>query len=382
MRALPVLRKRAFLALVTVGLCAGCGTAPAGTPPQRLALLVDASANEVQPGLTRGVGDLIEQAIASDHAVLDVVVGGEQTGGPIDLVPRRGSQVEHAEQRRGELTREIVATVRATVRDAASTSGRVDTLGQLTWLGRQSGEVTGILVGSGLQSVGPLAINALGWDAVGSDPVLEQADLPDLTGKTVVFSGIGDTAGNQPTLPESLRERLAEHWLRLCERAGGTCSVDDEPLTGAPRSTVPAPIVPVPEDPPIIMPTRANPTPTVTELPSDLFFAPDSAELLPEARDLLGEVAGRLPAGAVLTLDGRTASVGPAEGARALSLSRAEACRAALTAAGVPASTITVRGLGFDAPLDPDLDAQGRLIPAAAQRNRSVTLTVAIGDQP
>ncbi|GAA1837667.1 hypothetical protein GCM10009836_15470 [Pseudonocardia ailaonensis] len=387
--ARPVLRQRPVLVLgaaLLAGLSA-CGAPVTAPSPERILILVNASANEDRPGLTTGIAGLVQRAVATDRATLDVVVDGPSGPAPaasVDLVLRRGTQVEHAEQRRTELAGQVLDRVRAAVAQASGASGQVDTLGQLTYLARLPGELTGVVIGSGLQTAGPLAIDALGWDQVGSASIVDRAKaaglLPDLRGKTVVFSGLGDVTGAQAALPESLRQRLASHWLNLCTAAGGRCSIDDEPLSGPPRSEVAAPVTAVPAEPALAVPAHGEPA--VTILPSDLLFGPDSAALLPQARTTLAGIAARLPAGSRVALDGRTATAGPADTARALSLTRAQACRDVLVAAGIPADRITVRGLGFDAPLVPDTDAQGRLVPAAAQRNRSVVLTVTPGGAP
>jgi outer membrane protein OmpA-like peptidoglycan-associated protein len=145
-------------------------------------------------------------------------------------------------------------------------------------------------------------------------------------------------------------------------------------------STVPAPLTDVPADPQLALPTADRPA--VTELPADVLFEPNSAQLLPGATALLQRAAAELPPGAHVDLVGRTATFGTAESSRAFSLDRALACRDALVAAGVPAARITTEGLGFDRPLVPDLDAGGRLIPDAARRNRTVTMTITAGGMP
>ena len=265
-------------------------------------------------------------------------------------------------------------------------SGRIDVLGLLGQVARVPDPITAVVVTSGLQSVGSLAVGTIGWDLVGSDAVVERAAaeqlLPDLTGKTVVFSGLGDVVPPQERLPERLRSRLATMWLAVCTRAGAAaCRIDAETAagSGSPVSTVAGPTVSVPPDPVLSVPSEVAGPPTVTELPGDVLFEPDAAALLPEAVSFLRSVATRVPAGATIELTGRTATVGSAESSRAFSLERARACRDALVEAGVPAERITAVGLGHDRQLVPDLDPSGRLIPAAAARNRSVTMSITIG---
>lgn len=351
---------------------------------------MSAAATERQPGLTAMVRDLMVTSAASDEATLDLVVDrvdGPQTFATVDLVPRRGAAVERSEGRREELLDRTAAEVGALMAGAAGDSGRIDVLGLLGHVARTPGPAHAVVVTSGLQSSGSLAVGTLGWDLVGSDTVLDQAEaeglLPDLAGKAVVFSGLGEVAGAQQRLPERLRTRLASMWLGICERSGAVeCRLDTEPVqAGTPVSTVPAPTVAVPEDPVLMVPAVAA-TPAVVELPGDVLFEPDSARLLPEAEALLASLAAQLPPGARVELAGRTASVGSAESSRVFSLERAVSCRDALVRAGVSADRITVVGLGFDQQLAPDLDVDGGLLPEAASRNRSVTMTIHIGGTP
>jgi outer membrane protein OmpA-like peptidoglycan-associated protein len=368
-----------FLA-ASIGACSGAAAQPV---PARLLIVAGASANEAPPVLTNSVTAMLHDAIASDRGRLDVVVAGPSGPVPqrsIDLVLRRGSRVEHDGDRRAQLSTQLLGEIGRTLARLSGTSGQIDTLGLLGYVSRQPGEVTAVVMSSGLQSEGPLAIDAIGWDRVGSRSVLDavaaQQLVPDLHGKTIVFVGLGDVAGAQPALPDSLRMRLVGLWLGLCRAAGGVCSVDDEPMPPAtPTSTVPAPVVDVPALPALILPTTNAPV----VLPSAALFEPDSAILLPGAAAALTTFARGLPAGARIALDGRTATVPPADQARHFSRARAQACVDVLVAAGVPSDHITTRGLGYDEPLVPDVDAQGHLIPDAASRNRSVTVTVTNG---
>ncbi|GEL23272.1 hypothetical protein PSU4_22260 [Pseudonocardia sulfidoxydans NBRC 16205] len=381
--------------IAVVAAATACTAPAAATSPvaatraaTRVLMVMGASANEPAPASTRTIAGMVRDAIASDDAVLDIAVDGPAgpvAHTPVDLVLRRGTQVEHDADRRARLTADLLASVGHTLATTAGSSGQVDTLGLLAHVARSPGSVTAVVFSSGLQSVGPLAIEApgVGWDQVGTqkvvDAVVAQHLLPDLRGKTVVFSGIGDVAGLQPPLPDSVRVRLVNHWLGLCRAAGGDCRADQEPLPPtAPASTVPAPVVDVPALPPLDV-ARGDPI----ELPSAALFGPDSAALLPSASAVLATFARVLPADVRVRLDGRTATVPPADSARRFSLARAQACADALVAAGFPGDRITVRGLGYDAPLVADLDAGGRLVPDAAARNRSVTLTVTTnGGQP
>lgn len=378
----------ASLGLVAA-LLAGCG-APPVDDPVTLVVAVSASANERRPGTTARLRELLTTAAEHGTATLELLVdrpAGPERMGELDLVPRRGQQVERDAARRAELLGALAADLDGRLAAAEGNGGRIDVLGLLGAVARVPGPATAVVVSSGLQTEGPLAITALGWDLVGSDAVLDQATaaelLPDLSGKTVVFAGLGDVAGPQERLPDPLRSRLVRMWTGLCERAGAVeCRIDDEVVgTALPVSTTPTPVTSIPADPVLALPTAAVPA-AVTELPADVLFEPNSAQLLPGAVALLRSAAADLEGGARVELVGRTATFGSAESSRAFSLQRAEACREALVAAGVPAGRINVTGLGYDQPLVPDVDAAGRLIPDAARRNRTVTMTITAGGTP
>ncbi|GAA2962835.1 hypothetical protein GCM10010483_02440 [Actinokineospora diospyrosa] len=369
--------------ITAIGAAAvGCGTGaeqPGGATT--LVLAATAVATEQRPTLTSTARAAVASALGTDRARLRIVISGADRPRVLEdgeLRLRRGARVEHDTARRAELTSGEVRRIESVLAEAASQAPRLDLAGLLDVIARTPGPGTAVVISSGLQTSGPLAIAALGWDRVGSAEVVDQAKrdglVPDLSGKRVVLSGIGEVNRPQEALPPPLRDRLAQMWLRFCQAGGGDCSIDSEPVVGGePKSTTPVPTVPVPQLPAITTPAAASPV----ELPSDILFGPDSADLLPEAEPLLAQVAKALPAGSQVHLIGRTASVGPPESARALSSRRASAVRDGLTAQGVPALSLSVEGLGYDRPLVADRDAAGALIPAAAQRNRSVELVVA-----
>ncbi|WP_026426005.1 OmpA family protein [Actinokineospora inagensis] len=360
----------------------GCGGATGSTgTATTLVIAATAVSTEQRPTLTAAARQRLAAALATDNARLRIVIGGPdrpQVVEDSDLRLLRGTQIEHDSARRAQLTSEDTDRVGSVLAAADSRADQLDLVGLLDAVARTPGQVTAVVISSGLQTTGPLAIGALGWDRVGSPQVIDQAKqdglVPDLRGKTVVLSGIGEVNRPQEPLPPPLRTRLTQLWLRYCQAGGGDCTVDNEPVVGgAPTSTTPVPTVPVPQPPAITAPAAAA-GPVV--LPSDILFGPDSAALLPEADPLLAQAAAALPPGSRVQLVGRTASIGPPDTARTLSLHRAEAVRDALVVHGFPASALSVVGLGYDQPLVADRDTAGNLIPAAAQRNRSVSVVV------
>lgn len=113
---------------------------------------------------------------------------------------------------------------------------------------------------------------------------------------------------------------------------------------------------------------------------SDVLFDFNQASLKPGAREKLSKVAGIVLAypGLRLDLEGHTDSIGSDEYNLSLSEKRADSVRSYLVAQGVPADTVTARGLGKSVPVAENSTAAGR------QRNRRVEMVVSgeiIGSQ-
>lgn len=370
--------KRITTLALAAALTAGCAATEAGASETTLLIAMTAVANEPRPALTALARQELSAAIDSDRATLRVVLSGAERPVVVeqrDLRLRRGTQIEHDPGRRADLARRELEAVAGVLSNGASNSAHLDLLTLLDHIARTPGKVTAVVISSGLQTTGPLAVDRLDWDHVGADSVTDQARslglIPDLRGKRVVFAGLGEVARPQDTLSAPLRARLIDMWLKLCRAGGGDCVSDSDPAVGGPPlSTTPVPTVPVPQPPAIPVEPRA------VNLPSDILFGPDSATLLAGAEPLLAQLAAAISPTARVSLVGHTASVGPAESARALSKRRAEAVRDGLVRLGVPAAAITVDGVGYDQPLVADRDAAGALIPAAAQQNRTVTVSL------
>ncbi|MDR0777539.1 MAG: OmpA family protein [Azonexus sp.] len=103
-----------------------------------------------------------------------------------------------------------------------------------------------------------------------------------------------------------------------------------------------------------------------------LLFGANEAALMPSAQEAVGRMARmfiRLDISAV-RVDGHTDATGSAAYNDQLSLRRAQAVADALVAAGMPASGISVRGLGSRAPVAGNQTAEERA------QNRRVVLVV------
>ena len=90
-------------------------------------------------------------------------------------------------------------------------------------------------------------------------------------------------------------------------------------------------------------------------------FQPGKAVLMPEAKQLLQQLARKLKAGGKSwSIEGHTDNLGSEEGNLALSRQRAEAVQAVFRAAGVPAGKLGVKGWGSAKPLAANTGKNGR----------------------
>ncbi|WP_402372328.1 OmpA family protein [Isoptericola rhizosphaerae] len=114
---------------------------------------------------------------------------------------------------------------------------------------------------------------------------------------------------------------------------------------------------------------------TVTTLTSDLLFEFGSAELTGPARAAVAELAGEIPDGAEVGVDGHTDSIGSSKDNDKLSEQRAKAVAAVLRDERDDLS-LTVRGHGEDDPVAKN-EVGGDDNPAGRALNRRVEVTYA-----
>lgn len=372
--------KAALVAGVTALLAATTACAPVEAD-ERLAnvyLVTTATANEFRPTISEDLAEVLKRSARIRDARATVLLPAEGRvldQGGADLAVLRGQDTEADPGRRAAGFTVKVGEVQAVLDSTCSASTRLDLLTGLTDAAKRSDAATIVVMSSGLQTAGLLDFSRLGWDVDPDhavDTVEEAGFLPDFAGKEVYFSGLGDATGTQAPLPAPMKSTVVAVWSALCERADAvSCTVlggagHEEPTTRvAGMVTVPVPTFELP-------PLAAGPGETVWNLDSEALFAADSAELLPAAEKALAGAAASISGrGATVSVVGHTWRVGPADGARALSLVRARAVADELMRCGVPAASITgVRGAGYDEPLP----ASGGRDEAAS--NRVVTLTV------
>ena len=352
---------------------------------ERYFKIVTATSNEPRRHLTTTDRTLLDEATATNKAEADVVIadgGSFRTALHLSLVARRGNELEQDPDLRAQFKADALQQIDAAVNQATSTGGQLDAVGIFDYVSRIPGPAVVSIATSGLQTFGPFDFNALTWDGVGADETIKAAQdrdlIPDLRGKTIYIGGPGDVAGPQARIPEVLRKRIRDFLLRICEAGQAERCVPDDEYAGSegPLATVPVPTVPVPAPEPLPVPTAKATRCEGFDVPSDLWFLPNSSELLPGMSDQAQALGATVPKTCNVHLVGRTASVGSASTSRELSRSRAERIAAAMILGGFPTDQISVEGVGYDQPIVPDRDTSGRLIPEAAQRNRAVSLLI------
>ena len=122
--------------------------------------------------------------------------------------------------------------------------------------------------------------------------------------------------------------------------------------------------------------TITPPCATVVRFDSALFFEFNKAELLPEARALLAEIAPALiEAGRSLEINGHTDAIGTEEYNLDLSLRRAQAVAGELRALGVGVD-FTVQGFGETQPIADNYRPDGTDNEAGQSQNRRVELVI------
>lgn len=365
--------------LMAVGL-AGCGAPPDRSREAHVIVVATATANEPGAALPSGFDDTLRAANATHRGSVTILVPRsgrtEQAGDPLPVaVLRDGTDPENDQGLVAEGLTQISAELTSRVQRLASDEPNLDLLAGLNEASRRTPRATLVAISSGLQTTGLADFTGLGWDFQNSDVIASIRDhgfLPDLSGKKVVFVGLGDTAGAaQSPLPEPMRAKVESLWLDICHAAGADDCATAQPASTAPTvSTVAAKVVAVPVFSLPALPAVGGSVP----MPTEALFAPDSAELLPQAEGPLAALAQELIVrSATVDLVGRTWSVGPADTARELSQRRAEAVATALVRYRVPGERIaSVTGVGYDDPIHP----AGADAASTAAANRVVVVTV------
>ncbi|MDQ3886263.1 MAG: OmpA family protein [Actinomycetota bacterium] len=374
----------------------GAGAGPAGdgsniscpVPDGPIAVAVSGRANSPAPVLPpvadRIVSEAAEQVSidgTGPRLTLVSIDGRPEPLGSAAFTPRSQNDIAVSRERRRflESFRQSVAEVRAKAPEVNDLAA-LDLAARAAHEGTKPGTV--VFVDSGLQTVEPLDFRQPG--VLDADPVevvnflKRTGAVPDLSGLTVIFSGIGDTAPPQKALDVARRERLATLWTEIAKAGGANCvQVDSEPRGGAAPNEVPA-VGTVPVPPPPVPDFSALST---TVLPDNdtVGFLPGKAVLRdPQAAaEVLRPFADWLLANRSrhVELTGTTARFGDLAGQIELATRRAEAIKQVLVDLGVDPAQITTRGVGSQFPeYVNDQASDGTLLPGPAAANRTVRI--------
>lgn len=370
----------AFATLVAGTALSACGAAPDQSQAATVFVVTTATTNEPGPQLPIDFNRVLKAANNTQQGTLTVLMPRagrvDVVGDPVSVkVLRDGTNAENNAQLIEKGLKEISSDIESRLTTAASNEPVLDLLTGLNDAARRAPKSTIVVLSSGVQSTGLLDLAGLGWDFPNAsviDNLRSQGFLPKLDDKKVLFVGLGDTAGAaQMPLPEPMRAKVESLWLDICRASSAAeCALDQAPSTAPTLSTAPAKVVPVPVFALPSLPTRGT---VDLNVPTAALFAPDSADLLPQADRQLKDLAVDLTSrNASVALVGHTWSIGPADSARELSQQRAQAVADALTRHGLPAQNISsVKGVGYDDLISPP----GADATQTAEANRVVVIT-------
>lgn len=384
------------VALIVLALpVVGCSK---GTQQATIHIGVTATANEPAPGLTPEAEKSLRRAMTAGETNLFVYQSKLNSASLMfekDISVRRGGpegDLEHDEKLRAAGMANTLRGLNNELAGVTGDSGQLDLFGLLGDLGRVPGPAVLVLHSSGLQTTGELDLTRFGSDidVTATIDALPVDALPDLTGKQVLFTGLGQVAGPQEPLREPMRRAVEDLWLGVCRKFhAAECASDPSPVgTAGPASTVPVPVVPVPAADHRVVPDPSHgqgepaepggtPEEIEVQLPCAILFEPHTDVLADGAEDELRRLLPHFGPGTTATAIGHTATFGPRDSSIELSRRRSRKVVDILTGLGVsPAAFTTVDGVGFDEPIVPDLDGDGNLIPEAAEKNRTVVLTL------
>jgi len=368
-------------ALLAAGL-AGCGTSSAAQVAE-VGVVAGQLANNVPVAVSAEVESLAQHWV-NEGAQLSVVVpdGQPAVEADLDLATTGPNSLYDREEAAANQHAALGALV-----GAKATTPQANPLGAITLAARAVRDAPGVkqvvVLNSGLQTVAPLSFQ---YGLLNEQPgavvaYLRRTDeLPDLHGVKVTWLGLGETSRPQPPLSTAELRRLRSIWVAVLDAAGASSvHVIASPLPSTPPVRGLPAVTTVPVTPPGTLKDlpQATRSPLVINLdPASVSFVPNEAEYLDpgEADAVLAVVAHQIRSGGYLhvNLTGTTA-LPPGI---TLSYARARRVAETLIGDGVPASSITVHGVGIHfAAFVADISPNGAFNPVAANQDRLVIIT-------
>lgn len=321
----------AVLAVIACAIGITRSNAPLDGVSQRIVVAVPGDVNKPRQDL-----DFIDlklwSAAASGADYAELLTASDRLSRSFPLAPPPDHQAPA--QRQAVIATNITEITTAIRGAPASSEDGVDMLTTISNAVRGSGTGTLVILSSGLSTRGELDLRQIGWDA---DPqslavrLRTNGALPNLTGWSVAFVGLGDQANSLPPLDNFARHRLATYWKAILSTAGAS-SVDVS-STAAPRSQFDLAT-------PAIMPAPAY----------SVGFVANSATLAPDDEAYIRALGTKIyiilidHAGRKVTVTGYTADPpgSTLAGRQEMSLARARAVAGLLATAGVPADRMVV----------------------------------------
>lgn len=394
-----------LLALLTLTGCGGAAQeasaqtkTPAQTKPplqteastQNLTILMGSGVHSnTQAANLEAFAPYVREACEHEDSIITLItVEGDPQVAATITVPALPAFVSDAVAERETNNRcEQILSIAGALR---ATSPESDLLGALRLASRscsgQSGDNILLVADPGLTTIDPLPMQMTvfddRWDETYIDAIIAdlqaQRALPDLSGfSTCLWVGLGDTQLPQSDLSSANVEALQMFWNRALQAAGTQLTCSDLPPVGS--------AAPAADLPPVSTVTVVHEASVFADdqLPREgmvlteqqATFLPNSTEFRDrtQAEAALKSIADACQTGVHYLICGQTATAGDEETCRAFSISRATAVRDLLVAMGVPEGNLQCFGAGYSSILHiADLDADGSLLPDAAEKNRSV----------
>jgi len=361
---------------------------PLPSAPEALVLVVGVHQADPAPALPATATPLVQATLAAGNPIKIIAVDGTP-----EAVPTPATTSVSRNTCTGFTTTLAHATnaVSAAVSTAKANSNG-DSLYSALVLAGNAADAAGwhaatiVVVDSGLSDTGPLDFSKPGMTS--ADPVQAAAFATSsqplkLSGFTVIFHGLGQTAPPQQPLSPAQQKDVQQIWDQVAIHAKAKSVqvvTDVRPRTG-PRTPYVVKLTPVAPIPVFTPPTRARPNFT-TLTSTDVHFETDSAALQDPDRvaHLLAPIAAWLAADRThhVTLYGRTDSAGTVAHNKALSVRRANTLkdlllRRTIDSGEIAPSQISTIGQGENFPGHrDDTGPGGTLNPAAAAWNRQV----------